>query len=212
MKKLRPVITAVLFILSLGSCQDVFTTNAFFWYEADISTMTAAQQQSYAADLLASGTATTEELAEAFAAVYASLPEDLSTADPETLLLAADLAIGASGAGDVVSSALDAFTSGEELTEESGNALLESVEALDTDSLASAVALMEAAAANPDAEISSDQYANAALAQLVVVAENNGGLEGLGEATLSAEDEADLEQALAWAELGGFDTSIFGDF
>ena len=59
--------------------------------------MSDEQKVSYAEDLLSSGTATTEELLAAYEAVAATLPDDLSTADPETLLLAADLAIGASG-------------------------------------------------------------------------------------------------------------------
>ena len=94
----------------------------------------------------------------------------------------------------------------------SGADLLAAFDALDSTSLANAVTLMEAAEANPEADISPDQYANAAVAQIVVVAEANGGLEGLADATLSAEDEAALDQAMDWADLGGFDTTMFGDF
>lgn len=212
MKNYLKIAAAAMAAVLLISCQDVFTTSAYFWYEADISTMSSEQQVSYAADLLASGTASAEELQEAYAAVFATLPADLTTADPETLLLAADLAVGASGAGELVSTAIETFTSGDEITEESGTELLEAFNDLDSEALANTVEMIEAAESIEGAEISSDQYANAAMAQLVVVAANNGGIENLAEASLDAEDQEDLEQALEWAELGGFDTSLLGDF
>lgn len=173
--------------------------------------MNDAQKVTYAEDLLASGTATDEELLEAFEEVYATLPDDLSDADSETLLLAADLAIGASGTGTLVDTALETLTAAE-VTPDSEQDLLDAFNDLNTVALSSAVTLIEAAEDN-GAVISSDQYANAAIAQIVVIASGvDGGVEGLADATLSAEDEEDLNQALDWAALGGFDTSMLGDF
>ncbi len=196
--------TGLLLLAVLTSCQQVFTTSAYFWYEADISTMTNDQKLSYAEDLLTSGTATAAELEAAYNEIAAMLPDDLSTADPDMVLLAADLAVGASGLGDAVSGALDAFASGE--TEDLTTGLLDDI---DTDNLEDAVALIEAAEDMDGVVLTPEQYTNAAAAQLLIVINDAGGVDQLG--TVDPEDP-DLVQAQYWADQGGVDLStIFGD-
>lgn len=196
--KIIAVLSAVLILIVLSSCQQVFTTSAYFWVENDISTMTDEQQVSYAEDLLSSGT--TEELADAYAAIEELLPENYDTAtdlteeEVEIVLLAADLAVGSSGVGDAITSALDAFATGEGLDE----SLLDDI---DTTNLESAVSLIEAAEDN-GAELSTEQYTNAAAAQMLVVVEAAGGIDNLG--TVDPADP-DLVQAQTWAEAGGID-------
>lgn len=209
-------IVAVGFILALifTSCQQIFTISAFSFVETDISTMTEEQQVSYAEDLLLSGTATTEELQAAYDAVFEQLPDDWGDADPEALVLAADLAIGASGVGGAVTDALEVFTSDGEPSAEDIEAIYSSI---DTDNLSAAVDLIVAAEAIEGVTLSSEQYTNAAAAQVLVVLAD---VEALGVADPSALDDsipaqaaiiADLEQALTWADAGGVDLSMFGE-
>ncbi len=204
--KIIAVLSAVLILIAFSSCQQVFTTSAYFWVETDFSTLTEDQQVSYAEDLLSSGT--TEELLEAYAAIEELLPDDYTTAtdltdeEVELVLLAADLAVGSSGIGDAISGALDAFATGEGLDE----TLLDDI---DTANLESAVSLIEAAEDN-GAELSTEQYTNAAAAQMLVVMDDAEAL-GLTADTLDESDPAqaaiieDLEQAQAWATAGGID-------
>ena len=203
-------LAAILFVIVISSCQDVFTTSAFSFVQTDMTTMTDSQKVSYAEDLLSSGTA--EELAAAYTQIAALLPADLSTADPDLLILAADLAVGSSGIGDAVSGALAVFSSGEEITEES---ITEIFDSINTDNLADAVTLIEAAEAG-GVELTTEQYTNAAAAQVLVVLDQ---VEALGVADPSSLDDSipeqaaiieELEQALTWAEAGGIDLSLFG--
>lgn len=217
MKFIKMIASAAAALIILSSCQDVFTASVFSFVETDISTMNDTQKVSYASDLLATGTAA--ELAEAYSAIEALLPDDYATADDltadelELVLLAADLAVGSSGIGDAVTDALGMFTSGEEGGEASVDDIIAGI---DTENLESAVTLIEAAEAN-GAALSSEQYTNAAAAQLLVVLAD---VEDLGVADPSELNDsipeqaaviADLEQALNWAEAGGMDPSMFGD-
>ncbi|MBI9108248.1 MAG: hypothetical protein JEZ04_15970 [Spirochaetales bacterium] len=189
---IKAAVAAIFIVIVFSSCQQVFTSSVYFWAEADMSTMTADQKISYAEDLLSCGT--TAELAAAFAEIFALLPDDLSTADSGLLLLAADLAVGSSGLGAAITGALEAVTSGGDL----GATLLE---AIDTTNLATAVSLIAAAEDN-GADLSSEQYTNAAASQLLVVAETAGGIDNLGSV---AADDPGLLQAQTWAEAGGID-------
>jgi len=216
---IKVLVLAAAAVFMFTACQDLFTTSLFSFVEADMSVMSPEQKVSYAEDLLLSGSP--EELAAAYAEIAKLLPDDYMTADDltdeelELVILAADLAIGASGVGDAVTGAIALFTGGDDpvVLEEGINDLIGDI---DLSSLENSVGMIEAAE-NNDAELSTQQYSNAAAAQLLVVLHD---VEGLGIASPSELDPdnedhdeiiADLEQALDWADAGGFDPSILGD-
>lgn len=193
---------AVVIIIAFSSCQQVFTASALSWVETDITTMSDTQKVSYAEDLLSAPP--TEEnlllLAEAYAEIAALLPDDLSTADSDLLILAADLAVGSSGIGVAVNDALSVVAGGT-ADEAALTDMLASLDAIDTTNLSSAVDLITAAE-NNGAELTSEQYANAAAAQLLVVADAADGIENLS--TVDPADP-DLVQAQTWAAAAGID-------
>ncbi len=194
--KIKLIMVAVLIsaALILASCQQVFTSSVYtlLGYSTDMSSMTDEQKVSYAQDLLSSGSA--EDMQTAYDEIFAMLGDDLSTADPELVLLAADLAVGASGLGDAVTDGLELLTSGSE----DADAMASLIEGIDTDNLADAVTLMEAAEAS-GTDITEEQYANAAAAQLLVAADGD-----INNLDFETPDD-DLQQALDWAVLGGVD-------
>ncbi len=194
--KIKLIMVAVLIsaALILASCQQVFTSSVYtlLGYSTDMSSMTDEQKVSYAQDLLSSGSA--EDMQTAYDEIFAMLGDDLSAADPELVLLAADLAVGASGLGDAVTDGLELLTSGSE----DADAMTSLIEGINTDNLADAVTLMEAAEAS-GTEITEEQYANAAAAQLLVAADGD-----INNLDFESPDD-DLQQALDWAVLGGVD-------
>ena len=173
------------------SCQQVFTSSVYFWVETDMSTMSDEQKVSYAEDLLSSGTA--DQLGEAYAEIAALLGDDPG-AKPELALLAADLAVGASGLGEAMSSALETVSSGGDVSAD----LLEDINTVD---LQNAVDMVTAAE-DGGATLTAEQYTNAAAAQMLVVIDEAGGVESLD--SIDPEDP-DLVQAQEWAEAGGID-------
>jgi len=213
MKYFKLIAAAVVTFIILSSCQDVFTSSVFSFVETDISTMNDAQKVSYAEDLLATGSE--EELEAAYAEIAAMVDEldltgDLTADELELVELAADLAIGASGVGQAVTDALDALVSADETSDPDAiiDGILGGFDESDYDNLEDAVDLIEAAEAN-DAELTTEQYTNAATAQLLVVINDAGGVDNLD--TVDPADP-DLLQALDWAEAGGVDlSSMLGD-
>ncbi len=191
-------ILAVLFI----SCQAVFTTSPLAGFQREMTALSADAKLTYAEDLLASGSQ--EELAAAYAII-----DELAAAsdDPEISLLAVDLAIAASGLEDVMLDALAALGGGD-VGEDDAGGFLDSLEDLDTDMLGAAVDHLENAEGLEGADIAPDQYINAAAAQLLVVAKDEGGMENI-----DWENDPDVAQAIDWAELGGLDLeAIFAGF
>ena len=216
MKYIKLLVAAAAVSAVLLSCQDVFTTSVFeSVYVLDYDSMSNEQKVSYAEGLLATGSE--EELEAAYAEIAEMLEgvdlnsSELTEEDVELIELAADLAIGASGVGDAVTDALGAFTSTDEDADPAAaaEAILGGFDDSDYESLESAVALV-AAAENNGAELTSEQYTNAAAAQLLVVINE---LDGADPSTLDENDPIaqDLEQALAWADAGGLDPSLFGE-
>jgi len=198
--KITAAVAAVVIIIAFSSCQQVFTASALAWVETDITSMSDTQKVSYAEDLLSSGTTSTADFAAAYDEIAALLPDDLSTADSDLLILAADLAVGSSGIGDAVNDALSVVAGGT-ADEAALTDMLASLDALDTTNLSSAVDLITAAEAG-GAELTSEQYANAAAAQLLVVADAADGIENLS--TVDPADP-DLVQAQTWAAAAGID-------
>ena len=199
--KIAAAAAALIIGVLFSSCYQVFTSSAFEWAKPDISQMSAEQQVSYAEDLLTTGTK--EEQAAALTEIQELLPADLSTADSDLLLLAADLAVGSSGMGEAVDSMLEMATSTTDATPESQAEMMETLAAaissIDTSNLASAVDYVAAAEAS-GATLTSEQYANAAAAQLLVVV--NGDIANI--ATVNPEDPG-LAQAMSWAESAEID-------
>lgn len=200
---------AVFILVIFSSCQQVFMTNVFEWAAPDVSDMSDSQKVSYAEDLLSSD-ATDDELNNALTELQGLLPDDLS--DPESLteeesellILAADLAVASSGVGDVLTDALDVVASGD-IGEDALGSMLETINEIPTENLSSAVSYVAAAEAS-GAELTSEQYANAAAAQMLVIADEVGGVENLTEVE---PDDPDLLQAQDWAEAAGVDIESF---
>ncbi len=199
---------------ALMSCQDVFTTSAFSFIETDMSTMTSEQKITYAEDLLSSGTA--EQLSEAYTAIAALLPDDYATATDLTadeldlVILAADLAVGASGIGTAITEMVSVVSSVDTSSDTSSltTQVTEILSSVNTENLQSAVDLITAAEAN-GAELSSEQYANAAAAQALIVIDNAGGIDNVSSID---PDDPDLAQALEWAAAANVDmSSLLGE-
>lgn len=184
---------ALLLLLFSAGCQRVFTFSPFSGLQRDPATMSADQQAQYAQDVLAGGD--TEAMAEAYALI-----ENLLVNDPENgelHLLAADLAIGASGLGTLVSN----------IDPESGFSDLDALtEGLNTE-LLSGVGNHIAVAEASGQPVSNSQYVNAGAAIIVgKAAESESGFEGI-----DWENDADAVQAKEYAEKGGVDIeSLFG--
>lgn len=92
------IISLVLLIpglLVITGCQEVFTYSLFEGMQRDFSSLSREQKISYAEDVLASGDA------KAMAEIYDEIAA-MAANDPELYLLAADLAMGASGITDVI--------------------------------------------------------------------------------------------------------------
>ena len=221
MKSKIAVLTAIATLVLFSSCYQVFTASAFEWAKPDITKLPPEQKVSYAKDLLTNGT--TEQKAQAFKEINDLLPDDVSSStsltaeQKEMVLLAADLAIGSSNIGGAVSEALSAIstagTGDAASMTETAEAIFESI---DSENLDDAVSLIKAAE-NNDVALTTEQYANAAAAQLFVVVEDLGGVNNLGNiATLDPNDPddqqtlANVQQAATWAEAGGVDLSTLG--
>lgn len=188
MKKTALVIFLVLTAAVLFcSCQAVFTFSPFSGLQRDPSTLSAEQQMTWAESVLATGD--TESMAEAYAIIQALLADNPD--DPELNLLAANLAIGASGLSGLLTS----------IDTSSGTETLEaSLETLDYEILGEVAQHVTTAAEN-GGEVSESEYVNAAAAIVMVEANEGGGFDTIDWDNPSEE----LQTALDFAELGGVD-------
>ena len=91
----------VLVPLLLTACQEVFTYSLLEGMQRDFSSLPREQKISYAKDVLASGDA------DAMADIYDEIAA-MAASDPELYLLAADLAMGASGITGIIDDVLSA--------------------------------------------------------------------------------------------------------
>jgi hypothetical protein len=162
MRRLVILVTALLLVLS--SCENLFTTSPFAFLQRDPSTLSDAQKQQFALDALASG----DE--ETMAAAYEALKD---TTDPATQLLAADLALGASGLEGAVTETVAALSGGADVT----TTLDETLAGFSAEDL---TRFQEAAdlvnAADDSVQPTAEQYAFAAIGMLAVAAEAAGGV------------------------------------
>lgn len=210
-KTLKGALTILLLAVaafSAVSCQQFFTTSTMGWIDADPASMPTEQKKSYAQSALKSGKAA--KMQEALDALVSAQSSTTAEQDPELYLLTVDLAVGASGTMDAVFDTLEAYS-----TDPSSIDIATIVDGIDAADLASAVSSMEAVAASiHSGTIKESQYANAALAQTMVVvdqlltADPATDFSTLSSADLSAEQEASLNQAITWGQAAGVDQTL----
>ena len=171
----------------------VFTFSPFSALQRDPSTLSGEQQLAYAADVLAGGD--TAAMAEAYALIDALLASDPNNG--ELHLMAAELAIGASGVGNIVSN----------IDPSAGFDNPDSMfEGLDLDMLANVDGHIQQAEASGQ-PISDSQYVNAGAAIIIGKgAASEDGFDGV-----DWENDPDVARASEYAERGGVDIeSLFG--
>ncbi len=196
MKKNKTTITiaafsfAMLLFVIFTGCQNVFTFSPFSGLQRDPSNMSPEQKKQYALDALSSGDA--ESMGEAYDAIADLLADDPDNG--ELHLLAADLAIGASGVGDLMNS----------IDPESGSPDMDSLlEGLDTDML-TGVDDHVAAAENAGETPSDSQYINAGAALVADAANDSGSFDDI-----DWENDTKVQKAKEYAEKGGMDIESF---
>ncbi|MFW5782912.1 MAG: hypothetical protein ACOCY8_00185 [Spirochaetota bacterium] len=184
--KSLPVASILLVLALVVGCESVFTTSPLSFLQRDPSQLSAGQRVTYGHDALASGD--TDKMADAFDALKDS-------DDPETQLLAAELAVASTGlegkptevaaelanGGDpetVVQEALDGFS------EDDYERLVAAAELIDD--------------ADDTVQPSSEQYAVAAVGLIAVAVEENGGAEGLESLSPGDPGYEVVEQARAF--------------
>jgi hypothetical protein len=173
-------------VVVLSGCQDIFTFSPFSDLGRDPSTLSEDQQINYATNALASGDP--DKMAEAY-----DLIADLLEDDPdngELHLLAAELAIGASGLGDIGSSVAGGDSDSYD----------DFLDGLDQDMLDKVAGHIEAAE-DAGEDISDSQYVNAGTAIIASEAIDAG---GFGEIDWDNPNE-NVQKGIDYAELGGVD-------
>jgi hypothetical protein len=210
---------AAALILLLASCEAVFTTSYLTGLQRDPANLKGEALEAYAESLLASGTATQEELA----AAYEAIADDAAAStDPDLQLLAADLALGASGLNQVIEDTLDQI---EEILDGSATFNpLEELAGLDLALLEESAALVSAAADNGAASLTGTQALIGAAGELVEAANNAPASNGpytvqdfldlaAGNANANLETDlgnGDLSGAEALLAAGGLPSDFFG--
>ena len=195
--KSKPIFVVLILIAGVvvfSTCQAVFTFSPFSSFQRDPANLPPEQQVAWAESVLAAGDASS--MAEAYDIIAALLADDPT--NPDLNLLAADLAIGGSGLGNLLNSA--DFSSGTESIEAS-------LESLDY-SLLDDVAAHVSTASENGGTVTDAQYVNAAAALVMSEANSGGGFDSIDWDNPST----DLQQALDFAELGGVDIeSLFSE-
>lgn len=159
-RALQLIITGSLLLLALllSGCQEVFTYSLFEGLQRDPSSLPPEQQISFARSALASGDP------DAMADIYDEIV-DLAADDPELYLLAADLAMGASGITNVVDDVLSA----DDPSTLDFNTVLASVDLVMLANVADNVLAAEAAGVGG---VTEEQYVAAAGAELLQYVED----------------------------------------
>ena len=200
----RTGIAAIVVLLALASCENVFTTSPLSFLQRDAANLSPEQQIQFANDALASGDEDT--MAEAYNVLKDS-------DDPETQILASELALGAAGLQSAVTAALGDISGGGD----TGTVLEETLAGFTAEDFA----LMSEAAALLDAADGTvtptpEQYAFAAIGLMAVAVEENGGsttgLDAVGPGDPGYEEtqqaEAFLEAAAAALQADGESTDL----
>ncbi|MBU8914243.1 MAG: hypothetical protein KOO61_09485 [Spirochaetales bacterium] len=180
----RSIILVVVTVLVLSGCERVFTTSPLGFLQRNPDSYSDAQKLTFAEDALASG----DEAA--MAAAFELLAD---SADPETQLLAVELALGAAGVASVLTTAIAGLSAEDaDLDAVIGDALDGFTDA-DLALLVSAAELLDQAddSVTPTAE----QYAFAAIGLIAAAADDAGGVENILSPEVGSDAEAYVEQA-----------------
>lgn len=190
--------TLLCMALLFSGCQEVFTYSLFEGLQRDPSSLPPEQQISYARSVLASGDP------DAMADIYdeiADLAQDEN--DPDLYLLAADLAMGASG----ISSAIDEVLSSEDPGSLDYTVVLAGIDTAMLNNVSTQVIAAEAAGGTP----TSDQYVAAAGAELLELLEGGASLPA-DWGTVTADPAGSPEEAaLYFLQQAGQDPAEFDD-
>lgn len=203
----RTGIAAIIVALVMVSCENVFTTSPFTFLQRDPANLSAEQQIEFANDALASGDE--DKMAEAYAVLKDS-------DDPETQLLASELALGAAGLQSAVTAALGDMSGGGD-TSTVLEETLSGFTAEDFALMGEAAALIDAA--DDTVTPTPEQYTFAAIGLMAVAVNDNGGsttgLDGLGPGDPGYEEtqqaEAFLEAAATALQADGESTELLDD-
>ncbi|MBI9102365.1 MAG: hypothetical protein JEY99_08120 [Spirochaetales bacterium] len=200
------LIILVLSIFIMTGCEDLFTTSAFEALAKDPSDMTSAQLETHAATVLSSGDSAA--MAEVLTALADDLAATTAAEDPGLYLLATDLALGGSGLTDAIVEVVPDVLAGDINMDESyyTDLLATFDQDLISDSVTTFEAVALAAAGDDSIEITESQYTNAAVAQALVLLDESSGSTDIFTSP-TAEQEADVQNVLDWAEAGGVDLS-----
>ena len=192
MKKAIPILLILVLVLVLvliASCQQIFTFSPLSFLQRDPANLPPEQQIAYAEGALASGD--TEAMAVAFNLIQGS-------DDPDVALLASDLAIGASGLTDALTTALG------------GGDPEAAFDSINTGMLANSPEEFQNALDN-GAEPGSEQYVNAAAASAIttILTLTQGFDDPAIDWTDGVANPPELQTALDWAAAGGIDIEDF---
>ncbi len=176
-------------VLGLTGCERVFTYSPFESLRRDPANLSVEQQVTFARDALSSGDPAAME--DAFALLSTS-------EDPETQLLAVDLALGAAEVETVLT---DLLASGIAESEDPTAALEEALAGFSEDD----IALLSAAAdllveASAETEPTPEQYAFTAIGLVAVAASQAGGLSELESVDPDSEAGQTLTQAATFMQ------------
>ncbi len=191
----RIILTSVListFVFS--ACQAVFTYSPLSFLQRDLAALPPAQQVTRATDALGSGDPS--EMSEAYDIIVGMLE---SSDDPALDLLAADLAFGASGMTDVITSVLQ---DPESLSGGSTEDLTALLDTLDTDLIAEGVSHVQEAVAE-GGTVSDTQYIVAGAALLASAVEAAGSFEAIVDSVPTDSWYQDVQDAEAFLAEGG---------
>lgn len=187
-------------ILLLGSCENFFTSSPLSFLQRDPSTLNDEQKRQFALDALASG----DE--DAMAAAYEALKD---STDPQTQLLAADLAVGATGLEGAVTETVAALSDGADVTDTLDDALAGFTEE-DLSRFQEAAELINAA--DDTVQPTAEQYAFAAIGMLAVAANEAGDVGSVDPSDPSqpaaAEAEALLQSSYDTLQASGESTDL----
>jgi len=180
----RSIILIGISALLLSACERVFTSSPFDFLQRDPASYSEAQQLAFAEDALASG----DE-----AAMAAAFDLLSTSTDPETQLIAVELAFGAAG----VASTLTDVIAG--LAAEGADPETVIAEALDGFTEADLALLLSAATLLDQADDSvtptAEQYAFAAIGLIAAAADDAGGIDNLNPPPVASDAETYVNQA-----------------
>jgi hypothetical protein len=195
--------TAVIIVtlLTFIACQDVFTFSPFSGLQRDPAKLSDEMKVSYATNALAGGSQ--DSMSEAYTLINDMLTNDGDNG--ELQLLAADLAMGASGISDAVSDLIGSLGSDSAIENIDPNDI---VSGLDSDMLGAVSTHIDAAESTGTTPTNS-QYVNAGAALVAKEAKDAGGFENIDWENPSE----NIQKAQDYAEKGDIDIeSFFGGF